>query len=122
MVRFEGSHGQPGRTSRPAPFWDVWPGGLLCPWTRGTVDALACREAAGGKPRSERSRPIWMELPAVAGSGAELVWGRGLRLAVGHATTVRPDPSTLGVVGDRGSRREGCSRTSQAQPVSLSTS
>jgi hypothetical protein len=28
---------------------------------------------------------------------------RRLRLVVGHATTVRPDHSTLGVVGDRGS-------------------
>jgi hypothetical protein len=30
-----------------------------------------------------------------------------LRLVVGHASTVRPDPSTLGVVGERGSHREG---------------
>jgi hypothetical protein len=43
----------------------------------------------------------------VAGSGAELVRGRGLRLGVGHATTVWPEASTLGAVGDRGSRREG---------------
>src|SRR5829696_7572427 len=32
-----------------------------------------------------------------------------LRLVVGHASTVRPDPSTLGGVGGRGSRHEGCS-------------
>src|SRR5512132_1544546 len=31
-----------------------------------------------------------------------------LRLGVGHASTVRPDPSTLGVVGERGSGRESC--------------
>jgi hypothetical protein len=31
-----------------------------------------------------------------------------LRLGVGHASTVRPDPSTLGVVGERGSHRERC--------------
>ena len=31
-----------------------------------------------------------------------------LRLGVGHASTVRPDPSTLGVVGERGSRHESC--------------
>jgi hypothetical protein len=30
-----------------------------------------------------------------------------LRLGVGHASSVRPDPSTLGVVGERGSRHEG---------------
>ena len=29
-----------------------------------------------------------------------------LRLEVGHASTVRPDPSTLGVVGERGSRHK----------------
>ena len=33
-----------------------------------------------------------------------------LRLGVGHASTVRPDPSTLGVVGERGSHREGYGR------------
>jgi hypothetical protein len=33
-----------------------------------------------------------------------------LRLGVGHASTVRPDPSTLGVVGERGSHRESCSQ------------
>jgi hypothetical protein len=31
---------------------------------------------------------------------------RRLRLGVGHASTVRPDPSTLGVVGERGSHHE----------------
>jgi len=30
-----------------------------------------------------------------------------LRLGVGHASTVRSDPSTLGVVGERGSHHEG---------------
>jgi hypothetical protein len=45
-----------------------------------------------------------------------------LRLGVGHASTVRPDPSTLGVVGERGSHREGCLQLIQAQPVRLSAS
>jgi hypothetical protein len=27
----------------------AWPGGLPCPWTRGTVDTVACRKAARGK-------------------------------------------------------------------------
>jgi hypothetical protein len=31
-----------------------------------------------------------------------------LRLGVGHASTVRPDPSTLGAAGERGSHRESC--------------
>jgi hypothetical protein len=42
-------------------------------------------------------------------SAQEPSWLVGrLRLVVGHASTVRPDPSTLGVVGERGSRREDC--------------
>ena len=35
---------------------------------------------------------------------------RRLRLVVGHASTVRPDPSTLGMVGERGSHHESCSQ------------
>jgi hypothetical protein len=53
----------------------------------------ATDEAAGHRPAQA---PGWLV-------------GR-LRLGVGHASTVRPDPSTLGVVGDRGSRRESCSQ------------
>jgi Phage integrase family len=36
--------------------------------------------------------------------------GGALAAGVGHASTVRPDPSTLGVVGERGSHRESCSQ------------
>src|SRR5829696_7474919 len=43
-----------------------------------------------------------------AGSAQEPSWLRKrLRLGVGYASTVRPDPSTLGVVGERGSHLEG---------------
>jgi hypothetical protein len=38
-----------------------------------------------------------------------------LRLRVKHANTVRPDPSILGVVGERGSRREGHSSARSRQ-------
>jgi hypothetical protein len=31
------------------PFLIAWPGGLPCPWNRGTVDTVACRKAARGK-------------------------------------------------------------------------
>src|SRR5215203_1960490 len=86
----------------------AWPGGLPCPWNRGTVDAVACRETARGKRRSQRSRP-WIRLPSGLGSGAGLVGG-ALAAGVGHASTVRPDPSTLGAVGERGSHRESCSQ------------
>jgi hypothetical protein len=30
-----------------APSWLYWPAGLPCPWNRGTVDAVACRESMG---------------------------------------------------------------------------
>jgi hypothetical protein len=42
----------------------------------------------------------------VVGSGAGLVGGV-LAAGVGHAIAVRPDPSTLGVVGEQGSHHEG---------------
>jgi hypothetical protein len=47
-------------------------------------------QAAGHRPAQE---PGWLV-------------GR-LRLVVGHASTARPGPSTLGVVGERGSHHEG---------------
>jgi hypothetical protein len=85
---------------------DVWPGGLPCPCTRGTVDTVACRKAARGKRPSQRSRPC----SRIAGRSrlrCRVGWRR-LRLGVGHASTVRPDSSTLGVLGERGSHRESC--------------
>jgi hypothetical protein len=62
--------------------------------------------------------PFWMKLPAVGGSGAGLVGG-GLRLGVRHASTGRPDPSILGVVGERGSRHEGRMRPDLGGKVML---
>jgi len=53
----------------------------------------------GASDRANEVGPAWIRLPAVAGSGAELV-GRVLVAGVGHASTVRPDPSILGVGGD----------------------
>jgi hypothetical protein len=47
------------------------------------------------------------QLPADGRLRCRVGWRR-LRLGVGHASTVRPDPSTLGAVGERGSRRESC--------------
>src|SRR5215216_3244194 len=66
------------------PLSDAWPGGLPCPWNRGTVDTVACRKAARGKRWSQRSRPCMK----VAGhwSAQEPSWLMGrLRLVVGHA-------------------------------------
>src|SRR4030095_9772466 len=42
---------------------NAWPGGLPCPWTRGTVATVACREATRGKRWSQRSRPDWINRP-----------------------------------------------------------
>src|SRR5215217_4378888 len=38
------------------PLPGAWPGGLPCPWNRGTVDTVACRESTRGKRWSQRSR------------------------------------------------------------------
>jgi hypothetical protein len=46
-------------------------------------------------------------LPAVGRLGRRVGWSTRLRLGVGHASTVRPDPATLGVVGEPGSHHEG---------------
>jgi Transposase IS116/IS110/IS902 family len=94
--------GQPAARSWSCPF--LLPGRAVCPWNRGTVDTVACRETARGKRWSQRSRPCirtagrWpARLPS---------WlVECLRLGVRHACTVRPAPSTLGMVGERGPPR-----------------
>jgi len=88
------------------PSWIAWPGGLPCPWNLGTVDTVACQETAGGKRWSQRSRPCIRTAGRWPARVPSWLVER-LRLGVGHASTVRPDPSTLGVVGERGSRHEG---------------
>jgi hypothetical protein len=93
--------------SHACPFSVAWPGGLPCPWNRGTVDTEACQQSTRGKRWSQRSRPC----TKIGDHGSAQVPGwlaECLRLGVGHASTVRPDPSTLGAVGERGSHYEGC--------------
>ena len=53
----------------------AWPGGLPCPWTRGTVDTVACCKAARGKRLSQRTRPDWIRTAERArlGHGASLL-------------------------------------------------
>jgi hypothetical protein len=34
----------------------AWPGGLPCPWNRGTMDTVACRESPRGKRWSPTKR------------------------------------------------------------------
>jgi len=83
------------------PFLNAWPVGLPCAWTRGTVATVACRKSTRGKRYSQRSRPSgqarrpWRA--RVPGWWGACGWGSGM------PSTVRPDPSTLGVVGERGS-------------------
>jgi hypothetical protein len=98
------------------PFPVAWPGGLPWPWNRGTVDAVACQQAARGKRQSQRSRP-WIR-PAGHRSARVPGWLVGrLRLGSGMPSTVRPGPSTLGVVGERGSRHESCSQLAPGSAV-----
>jgi hypothetical protein len=84
----------PGRAVWPA----LGPGGRWTPWHAERPPGASDRANEVG----HRSR-----LPAVGRLGCRVGWSGCLWLGVEHASTVRPDPSTLGVVGERGSRREG---------------
>src|SRR5215217_2724740 len=88
---------------------NAWPGGLPCPWTRGTVDTVACARPPGASDRANEVGPTGSTADHGVGSGAGLVGGR-LRLGVGHASPVRPDPSTLDVMGERGYSYTTCRR------------
>jgi hypothetical protein len=61
-----------------------------------------------GKRQSQRSRPVLDQVAERARPRSRVGWWSGLRLGGGHASPVRPDPSTLGAVGERGSGRESC--------------
>jgi hypothetical protein len=69
-----------------------------------------------GMPRDRQGQavePTKSTMGDLAGHGPARVpgWLVGcLRLGVGHASTVRPDPSTLGAAGERGSHHESRSR------------
>src|SRR5918993_91002 len=85
----------PGRTVCPA----LGTGGWWIPW-----------HAARPPGASDRANEVGpTESACRAGSAQEPTWlVERLRLGVGYASTVRPDPSTLGVVGERGSHHESC--------------
>src|SRR5215218_5512141 len=73
------------------------PGGRWTPWHAERAPAASGgANEVGHESTAERAQ-----------LGCRVGWRR-LRLVVGHATTARPEASTLGVVGDRGSRRESC--------------
>jgi hypothetical protein len=85
----------PGRAVCPT----LGPGGRWIPWH--------ANRAPGASARANEVGPTGST--ADHGSAQEPGWLVGrLRLAVGHASTVRPDPSTLGAAGERGSHRESC--------------
>jgi hypothetical protein len=90
------------------PLPDAWPGGLPCPWTRGTVDTVACRETPG---ESDRANEVgFTRSTAGCGRLRRRVGWRRLRLG-GGACQHRPARSLHpGVVGERGSRQESCSQ------------
>ena len=101
----------------------AWPGGLPCPWNRGTVDTVACRETTRGKRQSQRSRP-WIR---TAGRGSAQVpgwlvgacgWGSGMPAPSGQipppwAWWENEAPATRAA---RSSAQAGCSVCSRIQP------
>ena len=71
------------------------------------MDAVHAERPPGASRGANEVGPVWIRLPAVGRLGCRLGWSERLRLVVGHARTVRPDPSTLDAVGERGFHREG---------------
>jgi hypothetical protein len=70
----------------------------------------SCRETARGQA-VEPTKSARSGSGCRVGSARVPGWlGGVLAAGVGHASTVRPDPSTLGVVGARGSHHEGARR------------
>jgi hypothetical protein len=99
----------------------AWPGGLPCPWNRGTVDTVACRESTRGKRRSQRSRPC----DQVAGHGrlgcrvgwwGACGWGSGMPAPSGQI------PPPWAWWENEAPAARAARSSSQAQPVRLSTS
>jgi hypothetical protein len=73
------------------------------------------------EPQGQAVEPTKSAMHDLAGRGPaqESGWLAGrLRLGAGHASTVRPDPSTLGVGGERGSHRESCSQLGSGRRTS----
>src|SRR5215213_3542809 len=95
----------PGRAVCPA----LGPGGRWTPW-----HAERPPGASGGANEVGPTRSGCRPWPVRCRVG----WRR-LRLGVGHASTVRPDPSTLGVAGERGSHHEGRS-PARSRPLVMS--
>jgi hypothetical protein len=90
------------------PSWDCLAGRSalpLDPGDGGCRGMLKDRQGQAVEPTN--SARSGSGLPAVGRLGCRLGWSERLRLVVGHARTVRPDPSTLDAVGEQGSHREG---------------
>jgi hypothetical protein len=66
---------------------DAWPGGLPCPWNRGTMDAVACRKSTRSKRQSQRTRPC--SKPTEQARLRNRLGWRALAAGVGHASTLR---------------------------------
>jgi hypothetical protein len=92
------------------------PGRAVCP-ALGPGGRWTPRHAERPPGASDRANEVGHAIKA-AGRG-RLGWrvGGRLRLGVGHASTVRPDPSTRGVVGVRVSRCEGRSPARPRPPA-----
>jgi hypothetical protein len=100
----------------------AWPGGLPCPWTRGTVDTVACHQATRGKRWSQRSRPVLDQVAEWARLGCRLGWWGACGLWSGMpAPSGQIPPPWAWWENEAPTTRAACS-SSQAQPVRLSTS
>src|SRR5215204_4299947 len=87
----------PGRAVCPA----RGPGGRWTPWHAKRPSGAS--DGANEVGRTDQL-PADGRLRSRVGCWSACGWGSGM------PSTVRPDPSTLGVVGERGSRRESCSQ------------
>src|SRR5512133_3759456 len=84
------------------------PGRAVCP-ALGTGGRWTPWHAERPPGASDRANEAGYGSGCRAGSAQVPGWlVERLRLGVGHASTVRPDPSTLGAVGERGSHHESC--------------
>jgi hypothetical protein len=85
----------------------AWPGGLPCPWNRGTVDTVACKRPPGASDGANEVGPTGSGRRPCGRLRCRVGWWGACGWGSGMPGTVRPDPSILGVVGERASRHEG---------------
>jgi hypothetical protein len=93
------------------PSWDCLAGRAALPLEPGDGGRRGMPQDRQGQATEPTKSARLDQAPAIGRLGCRVGWSTCLRLGVGHASTVRPDPSILGVVGDRGSHHEDCSQS-----------